>query len=191
MRPKERRHEPNTRTTRESRDESKKTELALDREGVARFHLDRGRPPSAHSFQPGAGDGENLLVRGPARGSHGRVNSAAGPRDRGIPPSSDLERELERAIARIEDVRVRIDEPGDDGSAPRRIASAAGTEANVPRYVPFAAHPDESAIRDGERGVRNRSEFTGLLPHARDGTFRQGGEFADARDQEVGVDHGW
>src|SRR5208282_2602865 len=133
VRSKEGRHEAKSGATSKSGDEAEKAQLALRRESVAGFHLDRGRPPTAHPSEPGAGGGEEVLVRGPASGSHGRVEAAAGAGDLGVSHSSDLERELEGPVAGKEDVRVRVDEPGHDGAAARRNAPAAGPEANGPR----------------------------------------------------------
>jgi len=81
-------------------------------EAVAGFDLDGRHAFGGQCLEPGTALARERVRAGGARCAHGRRDAAAGTRDVRIARAMQPRLEFMRAIARVHEVRVAIDEPG-------------------------------------------------------------------------------
>src|SRR6185312_10587997 len=128
-------------------------ELVRRIESVAGFDLDRGDALGDKTLQPNRALRDQLVFSGGTGGAHGRSDTAAGLRDLLVRCAREPHFELVGAIARVNQVRVAVDEPG---SQPRTAAIVLGRGAPAGRQVASRTDPGDAAVANRQRAIANR-----------------------------------
>ena len=129
--------------------------LALGIEPVAGFALDGGGTVGGERLQAAAPQGEQRLLGGGAGGAHGAEDAASLPRQLFVGDARVAQLELFGAVAREDEVGVRIDEAGQNG-APTGIVAPLWRQrldGNRPREISLRPHPDDAPSVGGERAL--------------------------------------
>ncbi len=130
------RYEAGAAPTPESPHEFEETDLPGVIERVAGLHLDRRCPARGHPVEPTGGRVPELGGRGFPGHPHGGQDPSAPTGNLGVARSLDLPRKLERPLSGEDGMRMRINEPGEDGAAPRVDPAAPSGEADGARGAP-------------------------------------------------------
>ena len=122
MRAEERRHHVDVALAPEPARRAQLLRFALAIEPVAGLDLDRGDAFGDQRVEPRQALRDELVLARRARRLHGRDDAAAGARDLLVGRAGEPQLELVRAVARIDEMGVAIDQAGRDPAAVERDA---------------------------------------------------------------------
>ena len=123
-------------------------------ESVTRLDLDGRDAFGRERRKPRPAGGDELVVARCARRAHRRVDTAALPRDFRVGRAALPRFELVRPIARVDEMRVAIDEAG---CGPRAGNVQQPLRGGAARQVALGADPRDPPAPDTERAVANRA----------------------------------
>ena len=163
-------------------------QLRFDRQPVAALRLADRRPAGEHLVEPGARGVDELLFARRARGGDRLHDAAAIGRDRRVAFARKAPPQLGAPIARVDDVRVWIDEARDDGAAARVDARRILRHGHTVLERRCLADVRDASLERRDDAVVQRRDFA--LRQAPAGRRpRAGGNQVSVFDEEVRLEH--
>ena len=155
VRAEERRHHVDVALASEAARGAQLLGLVVAIEPVAGLDLDRGHAFGDQRVEPRQALRDELVLARGARRLHGRHDAAAGARDLLVGGAGEAQFELVRAVARIDEMRVAIDQAGRDPAAVERDALL-----RVPagRQIRHRADEGDAAVLRGDRAALDYAE---------------------------------
>ena len=129
--------------------------LVLEGESVAGLGLERGGAVPQERVEAARGEGGELLLRRRPGRAHRAVDAAAGRLDLQVGGAGQAGAVLGRPVARPREVRVGVDEAGDDGGALDVHDDGVAGHLEGARDLRLRAGPDDPAVASGDRTVRD------------------------------------